>query len=240
MSKAEVLLNVSNLAVFYGDIQALWDVSFEVRKGQIVTLVGANGAGKTTTLNTIAGLMRLRSGSITFAGQLIHKANAHTIVERGLALVSEERNLFPHMSVSDNLQLGAYARRSRHHMNETLEEVLDIFPILGDRLKQAAGTMSGGEQQMLAIARGLMSRPEMIIFDEPSLGLAPMLVEKLFRVIADINQRGITVLLVEQNVHRAVEIADMSYLLETGRIVLRGPGDEMLRNEHVRSAYMGL
>jgi len=236
----EPLLKVNKINVFYGDLQALWDVSFEVYEGEKVVIVGANGAGKTTTLKTISGLLRPRSGTIEFMGQRIDRLPAHKIVELGIAHVPEGRRLFPKMTVLENLEMGAYTKRAREKFEDTLEWVFSIFPRLKERKNQIAGTMSGGERQMLAIARGLMSRPKLLMLDEPSLGLAPKLVLKTFEVIQRISEEGVTILLVEQNVRHALELADRGYVLETGRITLSGTGEELLNNDYVKKAYLGM
>ena len=236
----EPLLKVNKINVFYGDLQALWDVSFEVYEGEKVVIVGANGAGKTTTLKTISGLLRPRSGTIEFMGQRIDRLPAHKIVELGIAHVPEGRRLFPKMTVLENLEMGAYTKRAREKFEDTLEWVFSIFPVLKERKNQIAGTMSGGERQMLAIARGLMSRPKLLMLDEPSLGLAPKLVLKTFEVIQRISEEGVTILLVEQNVRHALELADRGYVLETGRITLSGTGEELLNNDYVKKAYLGM
>jgi len=234
------MLKVDKINVFYGDLQALWDVSFEVNEGEKVVIVGANGAGKTTTLKTISGLLRPRSGSIEFLGKRIDKLPPHKIVELGIAHVPEGRRLFPRMTVLENLEMGAYTKRAREKLEDTLEWVFSIFPRLKERKKQIAGTMSGGERQMLAIARGLMSKPKLLMLDEPSLGLAPKLVVKTFEVIERINEEGVTILLVEQNVRHALELADRGYVLETGRITLSGTGEDLLKNDYVKKAYLGM
>ena len=234
------MLKVENLSVFYGDIQALWGISFDVEEGQIATIVGANGAGKTTTMRSIAGVLPIASGSITFDGRPIHKLSPHQIVEAGISLIPEGRKLFPRMTVLENLEMGAYHSRARAYRRKALDWVYQLFPVLKERRNQLAGTLSGGEQQMLAIGRGLMSRPRLLLTDEPSLGLAPLLVEELFQVVRQINSEGTTILLVEQNVRHALELSDRAYLLESGRITLRGEGKELLQNDHVRTAYLGL
>ncbi|HDJ25787.1 MAG TPA: ABC transporter ATP-binding protein [Candidatus Bathyarchaeota archaeon] len=234
------LLKVNNIDVFYGDLQALWGVSFEVHEGEKVVIVGANGAGKTTTLKTISGLLRPRSGTIEFKGQRIDKLPPHKIVELGIAHVPEGRRIFPKMTVLENLEMGAYIKRAREKFDDTLEWVFSIFPRLKERKNQIAGTMSGGERQMLAIARGLMSRPDLLMLDEPSLGLAPKLVMKTFEVIKRIGEEGVTILLVEQNVKHALELADRGYVLETGRITLSGTSEELLSNDYVKKAYLGM
>jgi len=234
------LLSVDKINVFYGDLQALWDVSFNVEKGEIVTIVGSNGAGKTTTLRTISGLLRAKTGSIRFLEESLEKVPPHRIVELGVAHIPEGRRLFHLYSVIENLKMGAYTRKQIEKKDETLEWVFELFPILKERRNQAAGTLSGGEQQMLAIGRGLMSRPKLLMLDEPSLGLAPKLVLTLFDLVRKINEEGITVLLVEQNVRHALQLAHRAYVLETGRTVLEGKGDELMDNEHVKKAYLGL
>lgn len=231
------MLAVNKVNVFHGDLQALWDIKFEVDEGEIVTIVGSNGAGKTTILNTISGLLKPKSGSIYFLGQQIDKLPAHKIVKLGICLVPEGRLLFPHMSVMDNLKLGACACGEKE---ETLEWVLQLFPRLNERKKQIAGTLSGGEQQMLAIGRGLMSMPKLLMLDEPSLGLAPKLVIKVFEIVNKIGEQGVTILLVEQDVRRALQVANRACVLETGRIIQEGSREELLKSKSIRKAYLGL
>ncbi|HKA35883.1 MAG TPA: ABC transporter ATP-binding protein [Thermoanaerobaculia bacterium] len=234
------MLEVKNVDVFYGDVQVLWDVSFDVRKGEIVALIGANGSGKTTSLATVSALLKPRTGSVTYEGQPIHTRAAYDMVTLGIAHVPEARRLFPDMTVKENLLLGALTPEAKKSRPEMLEKVFTIFPRLKERQKQQAGTMSGGEQQMAAIARGLMSRPRLLMLDEPSLGLSPILVADIFRVIKEVHAAGVTVLLVEQNVFRTLEVADRAYVLGNGRIVLQGSGAQLLANDHVRKAYLGL
>jgi branched-chain amino acid transport system ATP-binding protein len=234
------MLTVEHLAVFYGDVQALWDVSLAITEGEIVTLIGSNGAGKTTTLNTISGLLRPRQGSITFAGQERQRESPQHIVEAGLIHIAEGRELFPYMTVLENLDLGAFAKRARRQRRQTLEYVLDLFPRLRERRQQLAGTLSGGEQQMVAIGRGLMARPRLLMLDEPSLGLAPLLVAELFDCIRRINADQVTVLLVEQNVHMALDIAHRAYVLENGRTVRSGTAAELRADDSIQTAYLGL
>lgn len=234
------MIKVNNLNVLYGKLQALWDVSFHVEEGEIVALVGANAAGKSTVLNTISGLLRPTSGTIEFLGQEISKMPAHHIVETGISQIPEGRKLFPSMSVRENLELGAYIKQAWDKRDETIEDICRLFPILRERMKQSAGTLSGGQQQMVAIARGLMAKPKLCMFDEPSHGLAPILVSELFDIINSLHKHGTTILLVEQNVERTLEVADRAYVLENGRIVLEGTGEELVENKHVREAYLGL
>ncbi len=234
------MLEVQRLQVFYGDVQALWDVSFSVQAGEIVTLVGSNGAGKTTTLKTISGLLRPAAGQVRLEGQDIAALPPHDIVTRGIAQIPEGRRLWPQMTVLENLELGAYSAGARRRKDETLEWAFTLFPQLRERQAQRAGTLSGGEQQMVAIARGLMSRPRLLMLDEPSLGLAPLLVEEVFRIVREINGQGVTVLLVEQNLRQALEVAHRAYVLETGRVTLSGPSRDVLANAHIRAAYLGL
>jgi branched-chain amino acid transport system ATP-binding protein len=234
------MLRVEKLEVFYGKVQALWGVSFEVRDGEIVALVGANGAGKTTTIKTISGLLRPAAGSVLLGDQRLDQCAPATMVELGVIQVPEGRKLFPQMTVLDNLLLGGYAPDARTQRPQRLNDVFDIFPVLRDRQGQLAGTLSGGEQQMVAIGRGLMAGPKILMLDEPSLGLAPIMVEEMFRVIREINQRGVTVLLVEQNTENALELAHRGYVLESGRVVLEGSGRDLLANSRVREAYLGL
>ncbi|HEV8268646.1 MAG TPA: ABC transporter ATP-binding protein [Thermoanaerobaculia bacterium] len=234
------MLEVRGIDVFYGDVQVLWDVSLEVKTGEIVALIGANGSGKSTTLATISSLLTPRKGDVRLEGQPISTRPAHEIITLGVSHVPEGRRLFPEMSVHENLLLGALAPEAKKGRAEMLERVYALFPRLKERAKQAAGTMSGGEQQMAAIARGLMSRPRLLMLDEPSLGLSPLLVSEIFRVVEEVHKEGVTVLLVEQNVFRTLGIADRAYVLENGRIVLTGTGRELLADEHVKKAYLGL
>ncbi|MBI4589796.1 MAG: ABC transporter ATP-binding protein [Candidatus Rokubacteria bacterium] len=234
------MLTVHDLHVLYGDIQALWGVSFEVREREIVTLVGSNGAGKTTTLRTISGVLRPAGGRIVLDGAEIARLAPHAIVARGISHIPEGRRLWPGMTVLENLELGAYPKGARPRSQESLGWVFALFPRLHERMGQLAGTLSGGEQQMLAIGRALMARPKLLMLDEPSLGLAPRLVAELFRVIAEINDQGVTVLLVEQNVHQALEIAHRAYVLETGRIVKEGAARDLLNDPAIKEAYLGL
>jgi branched-chain amino acid transport system ATP-binding protein len=234
-------LAVENLHVFYGDVQALLGISFEVRPGELVTLVGSNGAGKTTTLRTISGVLTAARGRIAFGAREISRLPPHAIVALGLGHIPEGRRLWPGMTVLENLELGAYpAADARKEMGEGLERVFALFPRLAERTRQLAGTLSGGEQQMLAIGRALMGRPKLLMLDEPSLGLAPLMVAELFRVIREINGQGVSVLLVEQNVHRALEIAHRAYVLDTGRIIREGPARDLLRDPTIKEAYLGL
>ncbi len=235
------LLQVNDLQVFYGRIQAIKGISFEVNQGEIVTLIGANGAGKTTTLKTMSGVRPVAAGSVVFDGQDITKAPSHKRVSMGIGQSPEGRGIFPGMSVRENLDMGMYLRADRKSAaaKEDLERVLTLFPRLGERIDQAGGSMSGGEQQMLAIARALMGRPRLLLLDEPSMGLAPMLINQIFRIIREINQQGTTVLLVEQNASKALGIAHRAYVLETGKIVKTGKGTDLLTDPSVREAYLG-
>ena len=233
------MLEVEHLQVSYGRVPALWDVSFSVPQGEIVALVGANGAGKTTTLRTVSGLLKPKTGKITFNGERIDGLASTEIVRRGIVHVPEARRLFPEMSVLENLLMGAYSTPKAGRA-ERLEKVFSIFPRVKERQRQEAGTLSGGEQQMVAISRGLMADPKLLMFDEPSLGLAPLLVEEMFRVVQEINASGVTILLIEQNTQHALALAQHGYVLEAGRLVLSGTGAELLANEDVRKAYLGL
>ncbi len=233
------MLKVEKLNVYYGNIHALKEISFEVQKGEIVTLIGANGAGKTSTLQAISGMIKASSGAITLKGKPITHEEAHKLVPLGMAHVPEGRRVFAQMSVEENLELGAYTIKDKKQIASDIEKMYKRFPRLKERRKQLAGTMSGGEQQMLAMARALMSRPEMILMDEPSMGLAPILVQEIFEIIKEINADGTTVLLVEQNANRALQIAHRAYVLETGEIVLSGEGKDLLSNEQVKKAYLG-
>ena len=233
------MLKVENLNVFYGAIHALHDISFHVNAGEIVTLIGANGAGKTSTLHTISGLIRQKSGTITFKGKNLAAVHPHKLVGMGLSQVPEGRRVFAQMSVLENLEIGAYTRKNPAEMKRDLEMVFGHFPRLKERVKQLAGTLSGGEQQMLAMGRALMSHPELLMLDEPSMGLSPILVQEIFSIIQDVNRAGTTILLVEQNAHMALSIANRAYVLETGRIVMEGDARELLTNDDVRKAYLG-
>ena len=234
------MLEIQGVDVFYGDVQVLWDVSFNVQKGEIVALIGANGSGKTTSLNTISSILTPRKGAVTYEGQPLHTRAPHDLVTLGIAHVPEARRLFPEMTVKENLLLGALTPDAKKSRPEMLEKVYGIFPRLKEREKQAAGTMSGGEQQMCAIARGLMSKPRLLMLDEPSLGLSPILVSDIFRVIQEVHDAGVTVLLIEQNVFKTLAVADRAYVLENGRIVLTGTGKDLLNDEHVKEAYLGI
>ncbi|GCE12757.1 ABC transporter ATP-binding protein [Tengunoibacter tsumagoiensis] len=233
------MLELVNINTYYGPSHVLQNVSFEVKKGEIVCLLGANAAGKTTTMKTIFGLVRPKSGSVLFEEKPIERTLTGDIVKSGMALVPEARRIFPRMSVLENLELGAYTRRNRVEVREDMERVCQIFPRVRDRLKQVAGTMSGGEQQMLAMARALMSRPRMLCMDEPSMGLSPMLVETVFDTILRIREEGVTIFLVEQNASMALSLADRGYVLQTGKIVLSDSAKNLLTNDLVRQAYLG-
>ena len=232
------ILKVDNINVYYGAIHAIKGISFHVNEGEVVTLIGANGAGKSTTLQTISGLLHSRTGSVEFCGENISHVPAHKIVEKGLAQVPEGRRIFLQMTVQENLEMGAYTQ-SAAHINEDLEMVYEQFSRLKERRKQIAGTLSGGEQQMLAMGRALMSHPELLMLDEPSMGLAPILVEQIFDIIRDLHQKGTTILLVEQNAQMALSVADRAYVLETGTITLSGTGAELAASDAVRKAYLG-
>ena len=233
------MLEVRDVEVFYGDLQALWGTTLEVRQGEVVALIGPNGAGKTTLMRTITGLSRAARGSVTLDGEPIQHAPAHRIVERGVVLVPEGRRLFGSMTVLENLEMGAFGRRARKQRASTLGTVFEIFPILAERRRQLAASLSGGQQQMVAIGRALMGLPRLLLLDEPSLGLAPLVVQDIFGVLRRINQGGVTVLLVEQNARLALELADRGYVLERGRVVGEGTGAELLADESVRQAYLG-
>ena len=233
------MLKIDDLKVRYGGIEAVKGISFEVPEGAIVTLIGANGAGKSTTLRTIAGLVKPASGRIHLQAEDITGMSPDKIVTRGITLVPEGRRVFPDLTVLENLKVGAYLRRNKDEIEHDLQWVYDLFPRLKERSWQIAGTLSGGEQQMLAVGRALMSRPKLIMMDEPSLGLAPIIVKGIFDIIKEINRMGVTVLLIEQNANMALKIADVGYVLETGRITLTGSGQELLRNEDVKKAYLG-
>jgi branched-chain amino acid transport system ATP-binding protein len=233
------MLTIEKLQVAYGKVQALWDVTFAVPEGEIVALVGANGAGKTTLLKTVSGLLRRQSGSITYDGKHIEEASPPEIVKHGVVQVPEGRKLFPEMTVIDNLLMGAYTI-PQSERPQRLQRVFSVFPVLKERQKQIAGTLSGGEQQMVAIGRGMMAGPKLLMLDEPSLGLAPILVEEVFGVITEINRLGVTILLVEQNTQHALNLAHRGFVMELGRIALSGSGNELLANSNVRKAYLGL
>ncbi|MGZ8430200.1 MAG: ABC transporter ATP-binding protein [Candidatus Deferrimicrobiaceae bacterium] len=234
-----MLLTVDHISVFYGGVQALREVSFTVGKGEIVTLIGANGAGKSTTLRVLSGMVRPVAGSVVHDGRPIVGLPPHRIVRQGIAHVPEGRGVFANMSVRENLEMGAYTRSSRKEIRESFERVFRLFPRLAERVDQFAGTLSGGEQQMLAIGRGLVQRPDLLLLDEPSMGLSPRLVGEIFRMIAEINKAGTTILLVEQNASMALSIADRAYVLETGEIVLEGKASDLLEDPKVRAAYLG-
>jgi len=233
------MLKVDNINLYYGVIHALKDISLEVKQGEIVTLIGANGAGKTSTLRAISGLEPLKSGSITFKNSQLNKVPANKIVSLGLSHVPEGRRVFSDLTVKENLELGAYLRKDKKNINEDMEMVFSKFPRLKEREKQQSGTLSGGEQQMLAIGRALMNRPEMLILDEPSMGLAPLIVKDIFDTIVEINKSGTTILLVEQNANMALSIANRAYILETGCIIKSGDAKELLNDDSVKSAYLG-
>lgn len=233
------MLKINNLNVYYGGIHALKGISLKVPKGKVVTLIGANGAGKSTTLRTICRLVKSKNGEIIFNDENITKKTTDEIVKMGIAMIPEGRKIFPNLTVQENLNIGAFIRTDKEKIADDQEWVCDLFPQLKERLWQKGETLSGGEQQMLAIARGLMSRPEFLMLDEPSLGLAPLLVKEIFDIIKRIHQEGMTVLLVEQNAFAALKIADFAYVLETGRVVLQGTGEELLQDEGVKKAYLG-
>ena len=234
----EPILKVDDINVWYGSIHAIKGVSFEVYEGEIVTLIGANGAGKSTTLNTISGLLHSKTGSITFMGEALNKYPCHKIVSKGLAMVPEGRRIFLQMTVEENLEMGAFTQPNAG-VDADLERVFDQFPRLKERRRQIAGTLSGGEQQMLAMGRALMSHPTLLMLDEPSMGLAPILVEQIFDIIKDLHKAGTTILLVEQNAQAALSVADRGYVLETGRIVTSGTGHELLESPAIKKAYLG-
>ena len=234
------MLKVDGLNVFYGDVQVLFDIAIEVDEGEIVSIVGANAAGKSTLLRSLSGLLKKVSGSILFKGEQFVSKPPYEIVEHGIVHIPEGRRVFPLLNVQENLELGAYSQRSHIKMDELLEEIYEFFPVLTDHKNQLAGSLSGGEQQMLAIARGLMARPTLLTVDEPSLGLAPMLVEKTFQILEKIKRENVTILLVEQNVFKALNMSNRAYVLENGRIVLKGRGEDLLKDEHLKKAYMGI
>ncbi|NLI92893.1 MAG: ABC transporter ATP-binding protein [Peptococcaceae bacterium] len=233
------MLTLNNINVYYGAIHALKGISFEVNKGEIVTLIGSNGAGKSTCLKTISGLLRPKEGTLSFKGNDLTAVSAPEIVSRGISQVPEGRRIFANMLVSENLDLGAYLRKDKAGIKEDMEKVFSLFPRLKERRRQLAGTLSGGEQQMLAMGRALMSKPELLLLDEPSMGLAPILVKQIFSIIQEINSLGTTILLVEQNARMALSIANRAYVLETGKIVLSGDSKELMESEEIRKAYLG-
>ncbi|HML40258.1 MAG TPA: ABC transporter ATP-binding protein [Bellilinea sp.] len=235
------MLKIDNIDVYYGDVHVIRDLSMDVKQGELVAVIGGNGAGKTTLIKTISGILKPRKGSITFEGETISGMDANRLVGKGIVQIPEGRLLFPEMSVKENLEMGAYLVKDNAKISQKIDEMFTMFPILAERQKQAAGTLSGGEQQMLAIGRGLMSSPKLVMFDEPSLGLAPKLVQSIFEMVVRINKEmGMTVLLVEQNVQHSCKISDRAFVIENGEVVLQGTGQEMLANEHVRRAYLGL
>jgi branched-chain amino acid transport system ATP-binding protein len=234
------VFEVKEIDVFYGDAQALYGLSLQVREGEVVTLVGANGAGKTTTLRAISGLLPVARGDIAFEGRSLLGVPAHRRAELGIALVPEGRELWPQLTVRENLELGAYGKAARRHLPESLERVYELFPVVKERSRQVAGSMSGGEQQMVAIARALMTRPRLLMFDEPSLGLAPVVVSQVFDTIRRLHAEGLTILLVEQNLKKALEMADRGYVVETGSISIEGTAADLLADPTIRSAYLGV
>jgi branched-chain amino acid transport system ATP-binding protein len=234
------MLKIENLNFSYGDLKVLWDVTVEVQEGEIVTIVGANGAGKSTLLKNISRLVKPGSGSITFNGVDLNKLEAHEVVDLGVVQVPEGRKIFPQMTVTENLRMGSFLEKARKKRGDNMERVFAMFPRLQEREKQLGGTLSGGEQQMLAIARGLMADPKLLLLDEPSLGLSPLLVKSIFEIITGIRKLGVTIMLVEQNVFQSLKIASRGYVLETGRVVLKDQGEMLLNNEHVRKAYLGI
>jgi len=240
MESEGIVLQVQSISVFHEEVQALWDITFGVQNGSVTALVGSNGAGKTTLLSTIAGLLSPKEGDLLFKEINLKDHEPYQRVELGISLIPEGRRLFPFLTVQENLEIGAYTKRSRFRISENLHWIYELFPRLFERRRQMAGTLSGGEQQMLAIGRGLMSRPELLMLDEPSLGLAPLFVLKIFDLIQDINQKGLTILLVEQNVQTTLRIAKWAYVLETGKTVLQGQGSKLLSDDYVKKAYLGI
>lgn len=233
------MLSINGIDVFYGNIQALKEVSLEINEGEIVTLIGANGAGKSTLLKTISGLLKPKHGDVLFDGNSIAGKAAQQIVKKGISHVPEGRRIFSNMTVDENLELGAYLRKDKNGIREDFEKVYELFPRLKERRKQQSGTLSGGEQQMLAMGRALMARPRLLLLDEPSMGLAPLLVKTIFTIIREINQTGTTILLVEQNANMALSVADRAYVIETGKIVAAGTAEELNQSDQIRSAYLG-
>jgi branched-chain amino acid transport system ATP-binding protein len=233
------LLQIEKLSFAYGDLKVLWDVDLAVNQGEIVTVVGSNGAGKSTTLKNVSRLVRASSGKLTFDGQDLGQLESHQVVERGIIQVPEGRRIFPEMTVVENLRMGSYVKSTRADREKNIERAFTLFPRLQERQRQLGGTMSGGEQQMLAIARGLMGNPRLLLLDEPSLGLSPLFVKNIFDIIKEINRQGVTILLVEQNVLQSLRISHRAYVLETGRVVLSGKGEELLRDDRIKKAYLG-
>ena len=233
------MLTVENINVYYGVIHALKDISFQVNEGEIVALIGANGAGKTTTLQTVSGMLSAKSGSIRFQDQEISRMPEHKIVKQGISHVPEGRRMFSNLTVLENLKMGAYTRKDKQEINNSLEMVYERFPRLKERTRQLAGTLSGGEQQMLAMGRALMANPRILLLDEPSMGLSPLLVSEIFDIIQEINSRGMTILLIEQNANMALKVAHQAYVLETGKITMSGTGQELLENPDIKAAYLG-
>lgn len=240
ISERRKVLEIRGIDVFYGDVQVLWDVTFDVKQGEVVALIGANGAGKSTTLKTVSGLLRPRTGSILFDGSPIHTVAPFNLIELGIAHCPEARRLFVEMTVEENLDMGSLRGDANREREKTKETVFRLFPWLRERRKQPAGTLSGGEQQMVAIGRGLMALPKLLMLDEPSLGLAPILVREIFDIIKKIREQGTTVLIVEQNVKQTLAIADRAYVLENGRVVMQGTGQALLNDQHVKTAYLGV
>ncbi|MES1040013.1 ABC transporter ATP-binding protein [Peribacillus simplex] len=234
------MLKLNNVNLFYGEIQVLWDLSLEIKEGQIAALLGANAAGKSSTINAISGIEKITSGVITFLGKEIHKMSPNEIVEEGIIQVPEGRKLFNFMPIQENLELGAYSKRAKKDFKKNLRFVYDLFPVLEERKSQMAGDLSGGQQQMVAIARGLMSNPKLLIIDELSLGLAPILVQQLIKDLVNIRNTGITILLVEQNVQQSLAIASEAYVLENGRLALSGNAEKLIKNPHLKKAYLGM
>ena len=234
------MLQIRKLSFAYGDLQVLWDVDLDVKAGEIVTVVGANGAGKSTILRNVSRLVRPGAGAITFEGHELNRLPSHRVVELGIVQVPEARRIFPEMTVVENLRMGSFVKATRKDRDRNMDRVFSLFPRLAERRTQLGGTMSGGEQQMLAIGRGLMANPRVLLLDEPSLGLSPLLVHNIFEIIKEINRQGTTILLVEQNVFQSLRIANRAYVLETGRVVLTGTGAELLDNTHVKKAFLGI
>lgn len=234
-----MMLKLENVNAYYGTIHALRDINFEIKEGEIAVLIGANGAGKTTTLKTISGILKPKTGKISFEGNDVNSYSAPDIVKLGISHVPEGRRVFPSMSVMENLEMGAYTRKDKAELKKDYENVFSRFPILHERKNQLAGTLSGGEQQMLAIGRALMSRPRLLLLDEPSMGLAPLIVKNIFEIIKDINKAGTTILLVEQNANTALRCADRAYVIRTGSIEIEGSADELLKDERIKKAYLG-
>lgn len=236
----KLMLKVDSICTFYGNVQALYNVSIEVNEGELITVIGANGAGKTTLLKSISGFLPPKEGKIIFQGNDVSKSKPNELVKKGIVMVPEGREIFPHMTVHENLEMGAFHRKDRKEIQDDIEWIYELFPILKEKYKQKGGDLSGGQQQMLAIGRGLMAKPKLLLLDEPSLGLAPIIVKEIFDIIVELNKQGTTIILVEQNANLALKIADRAYVLETGHIEMEGPAKEILNDNRVQELYLGM